>query len=366
MIFISVMLLLGLGIVMTYSSSAMYAEHVYHTPQYFLIRQALYALAGIGVYYATSALPVVFWKRYARAIIILAIFFLMMVFLPVLGRSGGGAQRWIRLGPVNFQPAEFAKLAVCVYLSDYLTRKNKSIRKGSILVFLPPIVLVGSVCALTLIQPDMGSTAFIFLTAALMFFLAGIKIRYIAAAAGLVLPLFYFLVMRVPYRVSRVTAYLNPWEDPQGSGFQIIQSLLAFGIGGPKGEGLGHGIQKLFYLPSSYNDFIFAIIGEELGLAGVLFVLGLYVVIFVAGIQMAERAPYDYEKLLIISLTLMIVLQAIIHMLVTTGLIPTKGLSLPFVSFGGTSLIFNMMAMGFLMAIDREIQAGGASARRYA
>ncbi len=214
--------------------------------------------------------------------------------------------------------------------------------------------MIGLTCGLTLLQPDLGSTAFICLLVSVLFFLSGLKMRYVAFASAVLLPALYFLVIRVPYRAARVTAYLNPWNDPQGSGFQIIQSLLAFGIGGVKGEGLGQGIQKLFYLPSSYNDFIFSVIGEELGLAGLLFVVFLYGVIFFCGLQLAKKAKGDFERLLTISLTLMIVLQALIHMLVTTGLIPTKGLPLPFISFGGTSLLFSMMAVGLLMACDRK------------
>ena len=280
------------------------------------------------------------------------------MYIPGIGHTAGGAQRWIGLRMINFQPAEFAKIAVCIYLSDYLSRKLKPIKKGSFLTFLPPLILVGAVCVLTLAQPDLGSTAFMLMIVSFLFFLSGIKLRYVGTALLGILPVFYLLVLRVPYRASRVTAYLNPWNDPQGSGFQIIQSFIAFGLGGVHGAGLGQGIQKLFYLPSSYNDFIFSVIAEELGMIGVFFVLAVYGIIFVCGIQMAEESKGNYERLLIMALTLMIVLQALIHMLVTTGLIPTKGLPLPFVSFGGTSLVFNMAAAGLLLAADRQSSRG--------
>ena len=358
LIFIAVYTLAGLGVVMTYSASAVLAEYVYHNPQYFLFRQILYVFLGTIVMFATASVPLEFWKRRGREAILLAIVFLMMVFIPVIGRSAGGARRWIHIGIFNFQPAEFAKVAVCLYLADYLARKRKFIKRGSLRIFLPPLFLIGLVCGLALLQPDLGSCAFIFLIVAVLFFLAGIRLRYILAAYLVFLPVFYSLVIRVPYRLGRVAAFLNPWEDPQKSGFQIIQSFLAFGLGGLKGVGLGQGTQKLFYLPSAYNDFIFSIIGEELGLLGVFFVIFLYAVIFVCGILIAERTHREYEKFLVISLTLMIVLQALIHMLVTTGLIPTKGLSLPFVSFGGTSLVFNLMAVGLLMAADRQFKRG--------
>ncbi len=355
-LFVCVFLLVGLGVVMTYSSSAVYAQYRYSNSEYFLLRQFLYALLGTTILFGTASIPISFWQKNARAMMLLAVTFLILVYAPVIGHSGGGAQRWINLGIVNFQPAEFAKIAVCIYLADYLSRKTKVIRKGSLTIFFPPLFLIGLICILTILQPDLGSTAFIVLLVMVLFFLAGIRLRYVFAALAVVLPALYFLVARVPYRASRVTAYLNPWNDPQGSGFQIIQSLLAFGLGGVKGEGLGQGMQKLFYLPSSYNDFIFSVIAEELGLIGLIFVLLLYVIIFICGIQMAEKAKGDFQRLLIISLTLMIVLQAIIHMLVTTGLIPTKGLPLPFVSFGGTSLLFSMMAVGLLLASDRKVR----------
>lgn len=352
--FFCVCVLVGFGIVMTYSASAIYAQHVYDNAEHFLFRQCVYALIGTFVMFGAASVPIAFWQKHAKSMIILAIVFLVLVYLPGIGHTAGGAQRWIGLGMINFQPAEFAKLTVCVYLSDYLSRKIKPIKKGSFFTFLPPLVLVGAVCVLTLAQPDLGSTVFMLMIVAFLFFLSGIRFRYVLAAVMAVVPVFYLLVLRVPYRASRVTAYLNPWDDPQGSGFQIIQSFIAFGLGGVHGAGLGQGIQKLFYLPSSYNDFIFSVIGEELGLIGVFFVLAIYAIIFVCGIQMAEESRGNYERFLIMSLTLMIVLQAIIHMLVTTGLIPTKGLPLPFVSFGGTSLVFNMMAAGLLLAADRQ------------
>ncbi len=356
-LFIAVYLLVGFGIVMTYSASGVYAGQIHKNPQYFLIRQVLYAAIGTFALFITASIPLSFWKNHARSMILLALAFLVMVFLPFVGHRAGGARRWIWLGAFNFQPAEFAKIAVCLYLSDYLSRKRREIKKGGPGVFVPPLLLVGAVCLLTLLQPDLGSSGFMFILVCLLFFLVGIRLRYVLSALLIFFPVFYFLVMRVPYRLNRVTAYLNPWQDPQGTGFQIIQSFVAFGLGGIKGVGLGQSTQKLFYLPSSYNDFIFSIIGEELGLVGILFIMLLYAVIFLCGIRMAGRADQDYQKLLILSLTLLIVLQALIHMLVTTGLIPTKGLPLPFVSYGGTSLVFNLMAAGLLLATDRSVRS---------
>ena len=358
LLFLAVYVLVGLGMVMTYSSSGVYAAHVYKNPYHFLTRQIIYAIFGTVMLFIVASVPVRIWKENSRAIMLLAICSMVVVFLPGLGKHAGGAQRWIRLGPIQFQPAEFAKLAVAIYLCDYLSRKKKNLSKGGLLVFLPPMVLVGILCVLSLLQPDLGSCVFILSIVGVLIFFSGLQNRYIFGAFLVLIPAFYFLVLRVPYRASRVTAYLNPWNDPQGNGFQIIQSLLAFANGGINGIGLGQGMQKLFYLPSSYNDFIFSIIGEELGLIGMLGVIFLYGVILVSGMQIMNKLKGDFERLLALALVVAIVLQALINMMVTTGLIPTKGLPLPFVSFGGTALVFNLIEVGLLMALDRSLQGG--------
>lgn len=357
-IFIAVYLLVSLGIVMTYSSSAIYAEQVLKSPTYFLKRQLIYAVIGTFFLFFVASQDPYLCREHAREILIFSLGLLVVVLIPSIGYEAGGARRWIRLGPLNFQPAEIAKLAVCIYLSDYLARKIKEIQRGEWMVLLPPLLVLALACGLILLQPDLGSSVFIFLLAVVLFFLAGIRLRYVLLAGVIFIPALYFLVIRTPYRLIRVTAYLNPWNDPQGSGFQIIQSLLAFGMGGWKGVGLGESTQKLFYLPQSYNDFIFSIIGEEWGLLGTFTVLGLYVVIFFAGFRIALRGRGNFEKLFVISLISAIVFQAMINMLVATGLIPTKGLPLPFVSYGGSSLVFNLLAVGLLLAMDRAIQNG--------
>jgi cell division protein FtsW len=362
-LFIAVYALVCLGIVMTYSASAIYAEQSFKSPTYFLKRQLLYGVIGTVVLFFVAGQDPYLCKQHAREILILSLLLLILVLIPLFGHQAGGARRWIRMGPINFQPAEISKLAVCLYLADYLTRRIKGIQRGEFSVLLPPVLILVLTCGLILLQPDLGSSVFIFVISALLFFLAGIRIRYVLLASLVFVPIFYFLVVRIPYRLSRVTAYLNPWSDPEGSGFQIVQSLLAFGLGGWRGVGLGESTQKLFYLPQSYNDFIFSIIGEELGLLGAFSVLLLYGVILLAGLRMARRARGNYEKLFVLSLVLQIVLQAAINMLVATGLIPTKGLPLPFVSYGGSSLVFNLLAVGLLLAMDRTLQSGRTSLR---
>lgn len=357
-LFFAVYILVSLGVVMTYSASAIYAEEVFKSPSYFLKRHILYTVIGTVLLFLAAGLDPYFLKEHTWEILTLSFSLLVLVLIPFLGHEAGGARRWIRLGFVNFQPAEISKLALCLYLSDYLSRRIKGIQRGEFSVLWPAILVLGGTCALILLEPDLGSSVFLFLISAILFFLAGIRLRYVLLAGSFFLPAFYFLVMRVPYRLSRMTAYLNPWNDPRGSGFQIIQSLLAFGMGGVKGVGLGESTQKLFYLPQSYNDFIFSIIAEELGLIGSFLVILLYGVIFFSGLRMAQRARSNYERFFILSLVLSIVLQALINMLVATGLIPTKGLPLPFVSYGGSSLVFNLVAVGLILAMDRVTQRG--------
>jgi len=233
------------------------------------------------------------------------------------------------------------------------------VQKGDIGIFVPPIILTGILCVLTILEPDLGSTALLALVMAIIFFVAGIRLRYIAGVAIVSAVALYVLILMKPYRMSRMQAYLNPWQDPQGSGFQIIQSFLAFALGGLKGVGLGESTQKLFYLPSSHNDFILAVIAEEMGLLGVLFVTALYVVFFICCIRMAKRTDQPFEKILITALMLVIILQTLIHMMVATGLVPTKGLPLPLVSYGGSSIVLNLITVGVLMSVDRRRPSRG-------
>jgi len=354
LIFIVTYLLVGLGVVMIYSASGVLAHDRYGNELFFLIRQGLYVILGTIGFFIAATLPVDFYKKNARAFMLLAIMLLIAVFLPVIGHTAGGARRWLHIGGFQFQPVEFAKLACCIYLADYIGRKIAIVQKGDIRVFVPPLILIGLVCGLTLLEPDLGSVAFIVMMTSVILFVSGLQLRYVFGALAVLLPALYFLIIRVPYRLSRLEAYLNPWEDPQGSGFQIIQSFLAFASGGVRGVGLGQSTQKLFYLPSSHNDFILAVIGEELGLIGVMFVIALYGLFFFCCIRMARRADQPFEKLVITSITLLIILQTVIHMMVATGLVPTKGLPLPFISYGGSSIVVNLIAVGILVAIDRR------------
>ena len=347
--------LIAFGIVMIYSASAVYSDQTFHSATYFFRRQLFYVVFGSLIFAACINVNPDSLRDRSKAFMIAGIFFLLLVFIPKIGHSAGGARRWIGLSLFNIQPVEYVKLAMCLYLSDYLTRKIKPLSEGDPAILFPPLFVLLFTLLLLILQPDLGSCIFIMLVAGILFFLAGIKLRYVAMALVPVVSGVIVLIIKAPYRLSRISAFLDPWKDPGGSGFQIIQSFISFSLGGAKGVGLGQSTQKLFYLPQSYTDFIFSIIGEELGLVGTCFVLFFYMIFFFLGIRIANKSREPFYRLFSYALVLTIVLQALINLLVTIGMVPTKGLPLPFVSYGGTSLIFNMIAVSLLIAIDRKV-----------
>jgi cell division protein FtsW len=345
--------LISIGVVMIYSTSAVYAEQTYGNSIHFLSHQLIAIAIGTIAFGICFSLNPDDLRRHAKLLICFAIILLIFVYLPMFGRSAGGARRWIQLPFFRFQPVEYAKLAVCIYFCDYLVRKRKWIREGSVTAFGPPLLILSVIGLLVLTQPDLGSCAFLLVMVGVLFFLSGIYMRYVMLVMGGAVGMLIFLVMSTPYRMNRILAFLDPWKDPQGSGFQIIQSYLAFGLGGVQGTGLGQSTQKLFYLPQGHTDFIFSIIGEELGLLGTLSVVILYAIFFVLGAQIAYKLKDPFRQLLAYSLVLLVSLQALLNLLVTVGLIPTKGLPLPFVSYGGSAIVFHMASVGILIAIDR-------------
>ncbi len=348
-------LLIAFGIVMIYSASAMFADEMFGSATYFLSRQLFYLILGSLLFALSLNVNLEFLRIRSKLFMLVALSLLVLVFIPAFGHTAGGARRWLGFGVFTFQPVEYAKLAVCLYFSDYLTRKMRGLTEGVQSVLIPPLAVLFVLIGLLILQPDLGSSIFILLITGILFLLAGIPISYVFLALIPTVMAVAVLIVQAPYRLNRVVAFLNPWKDPKGGGFQIIQSFISFALGGIKGVGLGQSTQKLFYLPQSHTDFIFSIVGEELGLIGTTSLLSLYVVFFLVGIRISNKTQYPFYRLFAYSLSLMITLQALIHMMVTTGLIPTKGLPLPFVSYGGTSLIFNMLAVGILLAIDRHI-----------
>jgi cell division protein FtsW len=289
-------------------------------------------------------------KNYSKILLLIAIFSLILALLPGIGHEAGGAKRWIKIGRLGFQPSEFAGICLIIYLSEALERKQDFI-KNFFHGFLPLLAVSGIIVLLILLQPDLGTALLLLAVSIIMLFAAGANMMYLFPFVVMSLPMLYFLISKVPYRVRRIIGYLDPWVDAEGSGFQIIQSFLALGAGGIFGLGLGCSRQKLFYLPQAHTDFIFSILGEELGLIGTLGVVFLFSLFVWLGIKISMAAVDLFGKFLALGITISIGLKAVINIAVSTGAIPTKGLPLPFVSYGGSALIFNMLGVALLLNI---------------
>jgi len=280
-----------------------------------------------------------------------ALLFLIAIQVTDLGYSAGGSARWLKIGKLTFQPSEFARFALVVFLAYSLDKKGEKIKEFSI-GFVPHLLVFGVFAVCIFQQPDFGSVVILGILTWLMMFVGGVRCRHLFASLIALLPVTIYYLVTAEYRVKRLLSYLNPWDYPADEGYQVVHSLMAFGTGGLWGTGIGKGFQKLFYLPEPHTDFIFSIIGEEFGLFGVLITIGLYGLILVKGIQIARNAPDTFGSLMAFGLTSALGLQVCINMGVTLGLLPTKGLTLPFLSYGGTSLLLNMASIGVLMNIS--------------
>jgi cell division protein FtsW len=347
-------LLVGFGALMIYSSTSVITPVFAKkniTEFYYFKRHIFTIVIGfIFLFFAYYKLKPSYLKKIALPLLIVSFILLILVYLPGIGVTAGGARRWIRLWPSTFQPSELVKLSMVIFLARYMSMPEY--RTDSIKSFIKPLLIMGVFQAAIITQPDFGAVmSLAFLTFA-MLFLSGVKIRYIASLSVFAIPIIIKLAME-PYRLKRITCFLDPWKDPQGCGFQLVQSFIALGSGGLTGIGLGSSKQKLSYLPESHTDFIFSIIGEEFGFIGVIIVIALFLVVFIKGISIANRTKDRFVYYLATGLSLMISLQALINFAVATGLVPTKGLPLPFISYGGSSLLVNMVAIGILLNISK-------------
>ena len=351
----TVLALVGIGIVMVYSTSAIIAGDRFGDPYYFLKRQVLYAAVGFVLMLVMMFFPYEILKRFAYPILIFSVLLLTVVLVPGIGHRTGGAMRWLKIQSFSFQPSELAKLGLVIFLAYLLAKKEEKIRSFSF-GFLPPVLLSGLVIALVMKEPDFGAAFFLTVMVFLLLFVGGARVIYMAGAFLIALPVAYALLMNVGYRYKRLMSFIRPWEDPSGTGFQIIQSFLSFGSGGLFGLGLGEGRQKLFFLPAPHTDFIFSVIGEELGLVGATVVVLLFFILTLRGIQIALSLEDRFGVYLALGITLMVSLQAVINMGVVLGLLPTKGLTLPFISYGGTSLIANLAGMGILSQLSTRVE----------
>ncbi len=343
--------LIAFGVVMVYSASAVYASNMYGNGYHFLVRQTVFASLAFVVL-AVFAHFKIEWLRKSTYLVLLLAVLLMLAVAIGLGRSAGGATRWLAVGPVNVQPAELAKLAMIMWLAHSLAKKTHRVRTFSI-GFLPHVIVAGLLMLLCLAQPDFGSAVMIALLTAVVLFAAGARAGYLLGGVLLTLPIGYAAIASSPYRMRRIQAFLEPFEHRQGAGYQITESLMGFGSGGWTGVGLGDGRQKLLFLPEAHTDFISAIIGEELGFIGVVLLCSAFAWIVFRGFRSAWRVQDEYAGYLAAGMTLFIGLQAFTNLAVAMGLLPTKGLALPFVSYGGSSLIVNAAAAGIILNVSR-------------
>lgn len=348
-----VLALLGFGLIMVFSASTAVSGELYQSQTWIFTRQLISVSLGLAALMLTMKIDYRFYQRRTVVYSLLALSFALLVFLLAASGNSTGVRRWINLGPANFQPSELAKLAVIIFTSCYLAiRKDKfhSFHRG----LLPYSVVAGSIVLLVLMEPDLGTAAGITITAGFLLFLGGLRYRYLLGLILIAIPTLYFVVVRVPYRFNRILAFIDPEKDPYGIGYQIRQSLIALGAGGWNGLGYAQGKQKLFFLPEPHTDFIYAVVGEELGFLGCLTLLILFALLFWRGARIAMRANSPFGTYLALGFTCMIVLQALINMSVAVSLLPTKGLPLPFISVGGSSMIVTLAAVGMILNISQQ------------
>jgi len=344
--------LVGMGLVMVWSASSALAQERHGNAYHFLVRQVVWACLGLAVMvtamrfdYRKLRQPAVVYSTIVAATVLL----IVVLFL----RPVNDTHRWIRLGALSFQPAELAKLSLILFLAYHLERKGEKVNEFLPSLF-PALLLLGWFSFLVFIQPDLGTAATLVVIGCVMLFLAGVRLRYFATLAVPALALLYQAVMAAAYRRDRIEAFLNPYSDPRGSGYQVIQSLIAVGTGGASGVGLMEGRQKLFYLPYPYSDFIYAVIGEELGFLGAAAVVAAFVVFLWRGIRAAWKAPDPFATYLAAGLTLSVVIQALVNVSVVLGLLPAKGIPLPLISAGGTSLVLTLLGVGVILNVSQH------------
>ncbi|KKP71364.1 MAG: Stage V sporulation protein E [Candidatus Moranbacteria bacterium GW2011_GWE2_35_2-] len=343
------------GLVMIASAGVIYSKTRFGESGYFFKHQLLYGfIPGLLILYFFQRTDYHFWKKMAFPAIIGSLFFLILVFVPGIGSEVYGANRWINLGPISFQPSEMAKISLIIYLAVWFESKGKQKIKDIYEGLFPFLGILGIISFLVIKQPDTGTMGAIIMIAMSIFFVSGARLSHIfgliiAALTGLMI-----LIKIEPYRMNRLLTFMNPEVDPQGIGYQINQALLAIGSGGIFGLGLGHSRQKFNYLPEPIGDSIFAVIGEELGLVGAIFLILLFVVVAFRGYRIAKNAPDEFGKLMAVGITSWIVFQAFINIAAISGIIPLTGIPLPFVSYGGTSLIFLMAGAGILLNISKQ------------
>lgn len=354
-LFLATLALVSVSVVMVYSASALLALERFQQPYLFVTKQVMWALLGIAVLSIVMRIDYRVYRSDTMVWTLIGVVGLLLIAV-LFARPVNGARRWFGIGGFGIQPSELAKLAAIVFTAITLERRMHRVNELRY-ALLPIAIIVGALVGLILLEPDIGTAVSLLAVVGIMVFAAGISYRYLGGAVLLSLPALYVILMSADYRRRRMTAFLDPWADPLGDGFQIIQSLIAVGTGGVFGRGLMQGVQKLFYLPEPHTDFIYAVIGEELGLIGATIVLVSFCVITWRGLRTAMLAPDSFGAFLALGLTMMIVVTAFVNMSVVLGLLPTKGIPLPLVSSGGSSLLINLLGLGVLLNISQHASA---------
>jgi cell division protein FtsW len=340
---------------MVYSSSYIYAQERHGDGLYFFRRHIVFLIAGFLLMTVVRFIDYRFYRKLALPGFIISLIGMGLVMIPGLGNRAGGATRWLDLGFMTFQPVEFAKVALLIFMARRFTKEKidfKDPKQGFLYLLWPPLALA----MLCLLQPDFGSASLVMILTAIFFFVAGVKLRFLGASMLLALPAFYFAIVSVPYRRARLFAYLDPWADPQNSGFQIIQSFLAFHRGGLFGVGLGNSKEKLFYLPEAHNDFILSVVGEELGFIGMCLLCAVFMALIFRAVRIAAKAEDAFGSLLASGIATLLGLEVFLNAGIVLGLLPTKGMNMPLISSGGSSTIAALIAVGILLSISSQVK----------
>ena len=344
-----VLFLVFIGVVMVFSASAIVSHEKFDTSYLFLIKQIIWTVMGVFLMLVLARIDYNKLQKFSRPLMVFSFSLLVLVLLI----EPGEIKRWLKFGMVNFQPSEMAKICLILYIADVLDRKGSKLqdfKKG----LLPILAVAGIFLVLIYAEPDLGTAVILGLVVLAMLFMGGVRLSHLLSLVLASIPLLYFAVFHVAYRRERILTFINPWADAQRIGYQIVQALLALGSGGFFGKGLGASRAKLFFLPEPYTDFIFSIIGEELGFLGASLIIFLFVIIAWRGLRIATRAPNQFGNLLAAGITFLITFQAVLNISIVTACLPTKGITLPFLSYGGSSLVFSLAGVGILLNISRQ------------
>ena len=352
-LFIAILLLILFGLIMIYSASSIWAEYKFHDSFKYVKQQALFIGIGIFLLITVSKIDYIFYYKKTNPILLVCLFLLVLVLIPGIGSVRNGSQSWFGIGSFGIQPSEFAKLGLIIFTAKYLADNQKYLRdfkKGVIPILLVLFLVFG----LIMLQPDFGTGMIIIVSILAMLFVAGVNMKFFLGLGAVGVVGIVALIAIAPYRMDRITSFLNPWSDPLGTGFQIIQSLYAIGPGGLLGQGFLNSRQKQFYLPEPQTDFIFSIISEEFGVLGVIIVAGLFLTVLWRGIDIALKTENPFGKYLAFGMVFQIMIQTVMNLMVVIGLIPVTGVTLPFLSYGGSSLLISLISIGILLNISRK------------